>query len=113
MVQRWSESDCPAYGMAAGTLKIHLVRLLKYWEIRERMIPKCMLSLLNLVFLISLHEDVEEEAPRINDRITSELTIESRRDFRNVPTFTIDPDDAKDFDDALSLQELPEEISGR
>lgn len=32
--------------------------------------------------------------------------IEKRRDMREVPTFTIDPDDAKDFDDALSVQEL-------
>jgi ribonuclease R len=31
----------------------------------------------------------------------------SRRDFRNVPTCTIDPFDAKDFDDALSVQTLP------
>src|SRR5512146_789133 len=31
-----------------------------------------------------------------------------RRDFRNVPTCTIDPFDAKDFDDALSLRELPD-----
>lgn len=30
-----------------------------------------------------------------------------RRDFRNVPTMTIDPHDAKDFDDALSVQTLP------
>jgi ribonuclease R len=33
--------------------------------------------------------------------------LEGRRDFRDVPTFTIDPDDAKDFDDALSLEYLP------
>jgi ribonuclease R len=30
--------------------------------------------------------------------------IASRRDFRQVPTFTIDPADAKDFDDALSIR---------
>lgn len=30
-----------------------------------------------------------------------------RRDFRQVPTFTIDPADAKDFDDAISIQTLP------
>jgi ribonuclease R len=48
---------------------------------------------------------VEEEAARINDRITEE-DYRSRRDFRAIPTFTVDPDDAKDFDDALSLQPL-------
>ena len=32
--------------------------------------------------------------------------IKNRRDYRDVPTFTIDPADAKDFDDALSIQKL-------
>lgn len=32
--------------------------------------------------------------------------VAKRRDFRNITTFTIDPDDAKDFDDALSFQRL-------
>ncbi len=32
--------------------------------------------------------------------------IKNRRDFRKTPTFTIDPADAKDFDDALSLKSL-------
>ncbi len=50
-------------------------------------------------------EDVEEEAARISERI-SEADYKSRRDFRSVPTFTIDPDDAKDFDDALSIKQL-------
>lgn len=43
------------------------------------------------------------------EKISSEITtkdIESRRDFRMVPTFTIDPADARDFDDALSLRKL-------
>ncbi len=51
-------------------------------------------------------EEIEEEASRIPDRI-AEKEYKSRRDFRQVPTFTIDPEDAKDFDDALSLRELP------
>lgn len=54
----------------------------------------------------AFNEDVEEEAARINDRITEE-DIKSRRDFRETLTFTIDPEDAKDFDDALSLRTLP------
>jgi len=49
--------------------------------------------------------EVEEEAAGIKDHIT-EQEIKSRRDFRNVPTFTIDPADAKDFDDALSIRRL-------
>lgn len=35
-----------------------------------------------------------------------EVEIKKRRDFRNTTTFTIDPVDAKDFDDALSVQKL-------
>ncbi|WP_202923650.1 ribonuclease R [Pontibacter fetidus] len=50
-------------------------------------------------------ETVEEEANEISDKITQE-EINKRRDFRDVTTFTIDPADAKDFDDALSIQKL-------
>ena len=49
--------------------------------------------------------EIEEEAARIPVEITAE-DIKARRDFRKVPTFTIDPADAKDFDDALSIQKL-------
>ncbi len=49
---------------------------------------------------------VEKVAEKISEAITNE-EISSRRDFRAVPTFTIDPEDAKDYDDALSLQTLP------
>ncbi|HAN18861.1 MAG: ribonuclease R [Bacteroidetes bacterium GWC2_33_15] len=49
---------------------------------------------------------VEQEAERIPVEIT-DADYKARRDFRNVTTFTIDPVDAKDFDDALSLQKLP------
>ncbi len=48
---------------------------------------------------------VEEEAEKIPDGATPE-EISRRRDFRGTTTFTIDPDDAKDFDDALSVRRL-------
>ena len=46
---------------------------------------------------------VEEAANRINAEIT-EQDIREREDFREVTTFTIDPKDAKDYDDALSIR---------
>lgn len=49
--------------------------------------------------------EVLYDADRIPKAIT-EKDIASRRDFRDVLTFTIDPYDAKDFDDALSLKKL-------
>lgn len=50
-------------------------------------------------------EHVNEAAEEISDVITKE-EIAKRRDFRDITTFTIDPADAKDFDDALSLRKL-------
>ena len=50
-------------------------------------------------------ENVEKAAARIADVIPQE-EIDQREDFRNVLTFTIDPRDAKDFDDALSIRLL-------
>ena len=50
-------------------------------------------------------ENVEQAAKDINGEITS-ADIATRRDFRNITTFTIDPIDAKDFDDALSIRKL-------
>jgi len=54
---------------------------------------------------IKFSPEVEAYAERIPDGISAE-EIKKRKDFRKVPTFTIDPADAKDFDDALSLQAL-------
>lgn len=48
---------------------------------------------------------VERAAEKISDQITDE-EIAKREDFRGVTTFTIDPKDAKDFDDALSARQL-------
>ena len=58
-------------------------------------------------FGLPLHfpEKVEALAEDIPLKI-SKKEVSSRRDFRSVTTFTIDPEDAKDFDDALSFQTL-------
>lgn len=48
---------------------------------------------------------VEYEAKKLPTEIT-ESEIAKRRDFRGITTFTIDPADAKDFDDALSIRKL-------
>ena len=52
-------------------------------------------------------EQVEKAANAIDGRITKQ-DIAERRDMRRVPTLTIDPADAKDFDDALSIQPIGE-----
>ena len=50
-------------------------------------------------------EAVLEESENLDDKIPT-AEIKRRRDFREVNTFTIDPVDAKDFDDALSVEWL-------
>ncbi len=50
-------------------------------------------------------EHILEAAEKINEGIT-EAEIKKRKDFRDILTFTIDPEDAKDFDDAISYRVL-------
>lgn len=54
---------------------------------------------------IEFEDHIEAAANAIPEEITPE-EIKKRRDLRKVTTFTIDPVDAKDFDDALSMQKL-------
>jgi len=58
---------------------------------------------------VRFDEAVEKAAEKIPSEISKE-EIEKREDFRNVLTFTIDPDDAKDLDDALSFKKLEENL---
>ncbi len=50
-------------------------------------------------------EEIDKATKKIDTRITEE-EIKKRKDFRNTFTITIDPFDAKDFDDAISLKTL-------
>jgi len=56
-------------------------------------------------FPLSFSKEVEAEANAIPEQIT-ESELKDRRDFRSTTTFTIDPADAKDFDDAISFKKL-------
>lgn len=55
----------------------------------------------------------EKEVERAAEAISGEITpadVAERRDFRGITTFTIDPADAKDFDDALSVRQLSDGV---
>jgi ribonuclease R len=54
---------------------------------------------------IRFPEEINRAAESLDEKITQE-EIARRRDFRDILTFTIDPEDAKDFDDALSFRRL-------
>lgn len=62
----------------------------------------------NKGFESSFSEAVEEEARKVAEvaKINFEDEVRKRKDIRGIPTFTIDPVDAKDFDDAISLREI-------
>lgn len=61
--------------------------------------------LINSGFELVHSEEALAEAEGIPETISMQ-EIERRRDFRDVLTFTIDPEDARDFDDALSIRRL-------
>jgi ribonuclease R len=57
-------------------------------------------------FPLSFPKNAEKEAEKIDRGITP-AEIKKRKDFRKIFTMTIDPADAKDYDDALSLKKMP------
>ncbi len=63
-------------------------------------------------FSAHLSPEAEQEAKEIKQHGIQESDFVDRRDFRNILTFTIDPSDAKDFDDAISFQILPPLLTG-
>ncbi len=61
--------------------------------------------LIDAGFTMGFDEGVMKEVEQLSDRITRE-ELSKRKDFRDILTFTIDPVDAKDFDDAISIRNL-------
>ncbi len=53
-------------------------------------------------------KDAMQETHALPDHVMP-AQLKARLDYRQIPTFTIDPDDAKDFDDALSIELLPDD----
>jgi ribonuclease R len=60
-------------------------------------------------FPLAFPDDVMEEAARIPNVIPT-TEIKHRKDFRDTLTFTIDPLDAKDFDDAISIKKIKKDV---
>jgi ribonuclease R len=60
-------------------------------------------------FPLEFPDDALEIAARIPDTISAE-EIKKRKDVRDILTFTIDPVDAKDFDDAISVKKLKDDL---
>jgi ribonuclease R len=60
-------------------------------------------------FPLAFEDDVMEEALRLPD-VISASEIKKRKDMRDVLTFTIDPVDARDFDDAVSIKKLKTDL---
>jgi ribonuclease R len=57
-------------------------------------------------FEVEFPKEVEREAKDWKEKWSKENHLDDRKDFRETTTFTIDPADAKDFDDAISIKKL-------
>lgn len=93
-VDRWNRGDNTPIG--------HIVDVLGMPGVNETEMH-AILAEFNLPY--RFEPEVEKQAAGISAKITAE-DLKDRRDFRSTFTFTIDPADAKDFDDALSFQPL-------
>ncbi len=66
-------------------------------------------DILSIIYDFGLPHDFPEHVINATKKITGEIKkeeIQRRLDLRKIITFTIDPDDAKDFDDAISLERM-------
>ena len=89
----WKEGERNPMGQVASVLDPTKANDLAMWEI-----------LTESGFPLSFDDDTVEESERIPEEILPS-EVAARRDMRDILTFTIDPVDAKDFDDAISIRE--------
>ncbi len=61
--------------------------------------------LVNQGIVYTFPEEVMSEAEQV-ENVLDQSEIKKRKDLRSITTFTIDPEDAKDFDDALSFERI-------
>ncbi|MEJ7587538.1 MAG: ribonuclease R [Ferruginibacter sp.] len=91
---KWGKTDKKPEGEVVSILKAEDVNDMAMKEI-----------LLESGFPLVFEEDVQQAAMELSETITRE-ELKKRKDCRDILTFTIDPVDAKDFDDALSIRNL-------
>ena len=94
VVDRWDRREPAPFG--------HITDVLGFPGANETEMH-AILAEYNLPYRFS--SEVEAAADKIPDTI-GDAELKGRKDFRDTLTFTIDPSDAKDFDDALSLRRL-------
>ncbi|MEO5890468.1 MAG: ribonuclease R [Ferruginibacter sp.] len=91
---KWGKTDKKPEGEVVSILKAEDVNDMAMKEI-----------LVESGFPLEFEETVMEEAMKLSETITRE-ELKKRKDCRDILTFTIDPVDAKDFDDAISIRNL-------
>ncbi|MFT3679600.1 MAG: ribonuclease R [Ferruginibacter sp.] len=91
---KWDKDDKKPEGEVTGKLDASSLGDLAMKEI-----------LIENGFPLQFEDEVLEEAERLSEIITREEE-RKRKDFRDILTFTIDPVDAKDFDDAISIRNM-------
>ncbi len=83
-----------------------VVSILKLEEAGDRAMKEI---LTEAGFPIIFEKEIIKETEKIKDGVNA-TEISKRKDCRNILTFTIDPIDAKDFDDALSIQKISDDL---
>ena len=91
---KWNKTDKKPEGEVVSILKSEDVNDMAMKEI-----------LIETGFPLAFDKAVIDEAMKLSETITRD-ELKKRKDYRDILTFTIDPVDAKDFDDAISIRNL-------